>query len=241
MGEGTYTVASGGSVTAPYNGGGTYPNGCAYSAIYYGTLTSSGSDTITVTLTGAPKFGVVVVYELGAALTPPTAVNGGCGGCYPITIVTSSSLSVVANSFLVTAGTNCQGADATQPTLTGPGGFTSTYGPGSPEYVGYQLPNAAGSQNFPMTSSGSGFGTTVCWSDVGAQFVDPPPPPGWNPATSGNASPGVGLTATDVLVVELSLGSITGSMVVAFIALRYQAFKSAKTSPRNPNDLDERS
>jgi hypothetical protein len=79
-------------------------------------------------------------------------------------------MSVAANSFLVTAGAICQSNIGTSRTITsGPFG-TGDYGPGQAELIDNELPTTVGTQTFPMTGSG----TSACWTDVGAQFVDPP-------------------------------------------------------------------
>ena len=200
-GEGTYTSVPGGGISASDSA-----SNCAYTAIYYGTVTSSGSDTITVTLSGNPTSGVVVVYEVRNILTPPTAVSGICtNGSCGTAIAASSSLSVVANSFLVTAGAICRSSGGSSRTITGGvAGFITDYGTGNPQYVGDQLPSSAGSQSFLMT----GPGTSSCWSVIGAQFVDPPPPPGWNDSAPVAQSPADHSTLTQMISYAFLLGVI---------------------------------
>jgi hypothetical protein len=239
-GDASYSAASGGTATAAFNGGG-YGNFCSYSAIYYASVTSSGSDTITVTLSGTPTNAAVVVYEVRNALTPPTAASGTCvavtAALCPNPIVTSSSLSVAANSFLVTAAADCPAPTFSNAlTITaGPTGFTSTYGPNNPEYIGYQIPASAGSQSFQMTGStqSSSYGPLApgCWSVVGAQFVDPPPPPGWGSTVPSQATQ---VPTTD-LAHQLGALSIPGVALVsaALILMSFVALVLVGRSRQN--------
>jgi hypothetical protein len=224
LGDTSYTAASGGEVSNIYN---SFSNSaCAYSAIYYATVTSGGSDTITVNLAHTPHLGLVIVaYDVGSALTPPTAVSGVCpstGNC-PTTIV-ASSLSVTANSLLATAAADCpdQNGD-TLNIISGPSGVTSNYGPNQPEYVGYEIPSSSGSQSFQMTSNtaSGGFGTSnpACWTVVGAQFVDPPPPPGWNTTASGQYDLALPAVTFHAFGYVSGIGSASFSPVIALTLL----------------------
>jgi hypothetical protein len=129
-----------------------------------------------------------VVYEVSSAIAQPTTRSNQCSygssnDC-PNNMGTTS-LTIFPNSFLVTTGGVCRDVDTGNnlQITAGPGSFVSDYGPSKREYVGHQLPGSSGSQSFQMTNSGS----PQCWSVVGAQFVDPPPPLGWNPGV-GQAS-----------------------------------------------------
>ncbi|HEV2138971.1 MAG TPA: Ig-like domain-containing protein [Nitrososphaerales archaeon] len=235
-GDASYTPVPGGSASALYNG--AIP-GCAYSAIYYATLTSSGSDQITVTLSEIPDRGVVVVYEVSSVLTPPSGVAGTCvSGSCSTTIATSSSLSYAANSFLVTSGAACSSSGGTARTISaGPFG-TGDYGPGQVEYVGHQIPGSSGSQNFQMTGSGS----SACWSVVGAQFVDPPPPPGWGTVTPSQADSMALPWGSDLLNINPSL--VADSVIVAafvLAALAQELLLPSGPSSRRPEEENERS
>jgi hypothetical protein len=185
QGDAAYTLVPG-SAPVSYNGGfgGSY---CAYSAIYYATVTTSGADTITVTLSGNPDNGLARAYEVNSILTPPTAAYGSCNNGNCPTTITTTSLPVTANSFLVTTASDCPDTSADTLTITGPTGFTNTRDGHYVEVAGYQLPTSSGSQSFQMKSTtGTGYygGPPACWSIVGAQFVDPPPPQGWNSSAS---------------------------------------------------------
>lgn len=179
-GDSSYSAASGGSVTASNSG---LPE-CAYSAIYYAAVTTGGSDTITVQFNDTPDSGVVNVYEVASAITPPTAASGSCNnGACSLTVATSS-LPYASGSFLVTSASDCPSPSGFQRNIvTGPSGFTTDYGTGNAQYVGHEFPGSAGSTTFQMTSSTGGSGNPVCWAVVGAQFPDPPPPTVLAPAS----------------------------------------------------------
>jgi len=204
---------------------------CAASEIFYAPISTGGSDTITVTVSGGspPASGVVVVYELRNAAFPPTVSSSNtCSGSCSTTLSTSS-FSTTAGSFLVTAGSVCTSSSNVARTITaGPPGFTTSYAtPGQVQYVGYNIPGASGSTTFSMTSSGAS-GTPECWSDLGAQFLDPPPQPSANPVHASSPSPSF-LTAQ--FLQTLPLG-VWAEVFGLYIALLWMAFASIVLSTR---------
>ena len=142
---------------------------CAYTSVYYSTATETGSDTITVTFSGAPTSGAAEAYELSGAAAVPTSVVGDCttGTCG--TPMTTSSLAISGNSFLAAVGEISYATGFH--TIGSPTGFTTsiTSGFGDPETVSYDLPTTAGTQTFSMVVADTG--STSDWSDTGAQFA----------------------------------------------------------------------
>jgi hypothetical protein len=207
-----YTVVN--SATASFSQGGN--NDCVYSIIYYATATSSGSDSITVNFNHNPSSGAVFVYDLSNALLPATSHVGSCNsGPCSTSVLTSPSLAVFANSFLVTTGATCTDSNGNGLTFsTKPAGFTNDYGTGHIEYVGHLLPGSSGSQNFQMTDSNN----AACWSIVGAQFVDPPPPPGWTPGTPAQA---VAVDASSQLQPPTMVSTVSAISAIVCLVLAF--------------------
>ncbi|MDA4126286.1 MAG: Ig-like domain-containing protein [Thaumarchaeota archaeon] len=247
LGDPSYSAAPGGTASAQYNPGFGNPMPCAYSAIYYATATSSGSDTITVNLNGSPDFGEVIVYDVSSALTPPTAAAGTCtSGSCPLSIVTSTSLPYVANSFLATVGSDCPSSGGNGRNInSGVAGFTADYGPPTTGnhhlWVGHLLSLSSGSQTFQMTSTG-GATPPACWSVVGAQFVDPPPPPGWNATVPAQTGPAVSHSASNLFSTEPPMVGMWGIIGLAFVALGCLAFSTIlRLGPQKRREEQRRS
>jgi hypothetical protein len=192
------------------NAGTAAQNGhCAYSMIFYASASSSGTDTISVSFSSqlnaqnGDAF-VIVAYDVGSALTPPTGVYGTCtsssSSCTHTAIKTShptSTLSYPANSFLVTAAAVCPNANDI---TANPSGITSDYGLSSDlVYAGHGLPASSGTTSFSMKSDQS----SSCWAIEGAEFPDPPAGP---PAASGSG--GVGqVNASPLLTLPIVFGT----------------------------------
>jgi hypothetical protein len=165
------------------------PQQCAYTYINYKTASSPGGDTLTVTFSSSSYTNaVVVVYDLSGFTTPPSggfvlgsSTIAGCnnaGGCGNPAPMSTSSLGYSATSFLIASGTTCNSVSGNPRSITqGVSGFTITFDTGlnQQEYVGYNVPISPGIQTFAMQSD-SGSSSVACWTEVGAQFLDPPSP-----------------------------------------------------------------
>jgi hypothetical protein len=218
--DSSYTTVPNAPAAAKNNLGGN-PD-CVYNTILYATATSSGSDSITVTLNHTPDSGVVVVYELNYALTPATTQKGTCvNSSCSTSIIVSPSLAYVASSFLVTSAGTCYDNNGNPVSITAkPAGFTTNYGIGQIEYVGNQLSAGSGNQNFQMTDSAN----AECWAVIGAQFVDPPAPPGWNPGIVDQA--GLTVPSGSLLIGGASMLGVVFALACApFIALELNAHR----------------
>ncbi|MDA4127812.1 MAG: hypothetical protein OK452_11525, partial [Thaumarchaeota archaeon] len=169
---------------------------CSYNYINYKTAGAGGGDTITITLTSTTfSSAVVVAYDLTGFTTPPSggfvvgsSTIAGCnnaGGCGNPVAMTTGSLTYVASSFLIASGDTCQSTSGGGRAITaGVAGFANTYGPGNQQYVGYNIPASGGSTTFGMTAD-TGANPIACWTEIGAQFLDPPSP---TPSVSMQAS-----------------------------------------------------
>jgi hypothetical protein len=158
---------------------------CAYDYINYKTAGAGGADTITVTLSSSSyNSAVLVVYDLTGYVAPPSGgfAVGSCNtssGCGNPASMSTSSLSYSANSFLIASGSTCYSVGGGSRSITqGVNGFTTTYDTGLnlQEYVGYEVPTTSGSTPFGMQAD-SGSSSVACWTDIGAQFLDPPTAP----------------------------------------------------------------
>jgi hypothetical protein len=240
-GDSSYTQVPSALASASYSSSGL--KNCAYSAIFYATATSTGSDKITVTLSSSLSSSqgdtsVVIVYEINSVMMPFTGTSGSCNnGACSLTVQTSS-LSTSANSFLATTAADCQSPTGHQRDVTaGPTSFVTDYGTGDAEYSGHEIPGSASSQTFSMTSSTGMSGNPVCWSVVGAQFLDPPISSAVAPAAM-RQSPGPG----GVVLSPSALGSgdILGVSVlsVCVMPMALEFPKKTKTRCKHDNEAE---
>ena len=122
------------------------------------------------------------MYELNGATTGITSVTGSCSNtgtaCTSPETLTTGSMSVSANSFLVGIGAVCpsNGGGTTHNIITQPSTFTNDYGTGQIEYAGHLNPaSASSSESFSMTTDSGG--TLSCMTELVAQFPTAPTSP----------------------------------------------------------------
>ncbi len=141
---------------------------CSSVSVYYATLASSGTDTITVHLSAAPTAGTVVAYEVsGVAASPTTSVNSCISGGCASPMALGSNFAYTTNAFLLVSGAAYQTTASAIAAPTTPAGFVAGYGPASPEYVGSDIPAATSSGTMSMTLSAS----SNTWAEVAVQFA----------------------------------------------------------------------
>jgi len=137
--------------------------------IYYAVLSSSGSNTVSVTFTSTTQFQNMYVYEVSGVLATPagTASGNSQSGVPSAIISTSTSVTFQAGAFLLgvmatdgtgttaSAGTNFQLSSDKSGTTLGQGAEWSTSGVSSPT-------------NFPMSLD-----SVTDWAEVGIALNPP--------------------------------------------------------------------
>ncbi|MHB2037402.1 MAG: Ig-like domain-containing protein [Nitrososphaerales archaeon] len=120
-----------------------------YSYIYYASLFSSGSDSITVTFSGS-GYADVYVFELAGVTTAGLqTASGSSNGFSGTSAATSNSLSFQPGAFIMSVVNN-EGNYITQGS-----GFTRIGGPSSNSISEYATSGVSSPTDFPATWSGS--------------------------------------------------------------------------------------